>query len=92
MTWPPAFLRLRVRSPQRHFGLWLPLFPIWPLALVLALALSPFIVVLALFMWPWGGGKKLLLSGPTLFRLVCSLRGFHIDVQTHSEQVFVSFT
>ncbi len=37
MSWPPSFLRLRIRGRRRGFGLWLPLFiighpsPCWQL-------------------------------------------------------------
>ena len=40
MMWPPSVLRLRIDNRQRHFGLWLPLFLIWPVLLVLGLVLG----------------------------------------------------
>ena len=88
---PPLFLRLRIQNSHRRFGLWLPLFLIWPPVLLLGLALFPFVLVLAVLMWPSGWGRPLLLTGPATYRLVCALRGLLIDVHSPPEQVYISF-
>ncbi len=90
MIWPPSVLRLRIHNQRRHFGLWLPLFLIWPLMLVIFLALSPLILVLAIILWPSGMGKPILLAGPVLFRIFCALRGFEVNVEQPSERVLIS--
>jgi|TARA_B100002003_G_C13960599_1_gene465344 hypothetical protein len=90
MSWPPSILRLRIQGRSRGFGLWLPLFIIWPPIVLLAFALSPLVIVLAALLWPTGWGRPMLLSGPSFFRLFCSLRGFRIDVEGPSERVFIS--
>lgn len=90
MIWPPSGLHLRIRSQRRHFRLWLPLFLIWPLMAVIFLALSPLILVLAIILWPSGMGKPLLLAGPVLFRVFCSLRGLEVNVEQPSERVLIS--
>ena len=91
MMWPPSILRLRIRNQRHRFGLWLPLFLIWPLVMLLGLLLLPFILLAAIVLWYRGWAKPLLLAGPSLFRLFCALRGLEVDVKQHSEQFFISF-
>jgi len=38
-----------------------------------------------------GLSKPLLLTGPVLFRLFCSMRGLEIAVEKSSDQVLISF-
>ena len=90
MIWPPSVLRLRIHSQRRHFRLWLPLLLVWPLMVVILLALSPLILVLAIILWPSGMGKPLLLAGPLLFRVFCALRGLEVNVEQPSERVLIS--
>ena len=90
MMWPPSLLRLRIRNGKHRFGLWLPLFIVWPPVVLMALALLPFVLTLSALLWPTGLGKPLLLAGPLFFRLFCSLRGLKIDVQSASNQVYVA--
>tara|TARA_B100000315_G_scaffold164363_1_gene153008 strand:+ start:4403 stop:4648 length:246 start_codon:yes stop_codon:yes gene_type:complete len=75
----------------RRFGLWLPLFIVWPPIALLALAFSPLVIVVAALLWPTGWGKPLLLAGPSLFRLFCSFRGLRVDVEGPSERVYFVF-
>ncbi len=91
MMWPPSILKLRIHNQHRHFGLWLPLFLLWPLMVMLAIVLSPLVLVSAVILWPKGWGKPLLLGGPAFFRLFWALRGLKVDVKQHSGQVFISF-
>ncbi len=87
---PPWLLRVRIQSPQRRFRLWLPLFLIWPLVALLALALSPLIAVLAMVMCRRGRGKALLLTIPALFRVFCNLRGLRVEIQNTTERVSIA--
>ena len=91
MIWPPSVLRVRVRNGKRRFGLWLPLFVIWPPIVLFALALFPIVLVLAALLWPWRRSRLLLLGGPLFFGLFCSLRGLSIEVESSSKQVVVVF-
>jgi len=88
---PPLFLRIRIGNSKRRFGLWLPLFLIWPPVLLLGLALFPLVLVLAVLLWPWGWGRTLLLTGPAMYRLCCGFRGLLIEVHSPPEQVYISF-
>ena len=91
MIFPPSILRLSVRGEGHRFGLWLPLILIWPVFFVLALVLAPLVLVTAAVLWPMGWGRPLLLAGPAIFRICCSLRGLEINVQDDSQIVYVNF-
>ncbi len=91
MIFPPSMLRLRIRDERSRFGLWIPLIFIWPVFLVLALALAPLVLVAAAVLWPIGWGRPLLLGGPVIFRIFCSLRGLEINVRDESQVVYVRF-
>ncbi len=91
MILPPSILRLRIRGEGHRFGLWLLLILIWPVFLVLALALAPLVLVTAIVLWPIGWGRSLLLVGPAIFRIFCSLRGLEINVRDESQTVYVHF-
>ena len=90
MMCPPSLLRLRIRNERHRFGLWLPLFLIWPVVLVLGLALWPLLLIAAAVLWPWGWGKLLLLGGVVIFGVFCALRGLRVDIKQDSQQVLVS--
>ena len=90
MMWPPSVLRLRVDNRQRHFGLWLPLFLIWPVLLVLGLVFWPIMLIIVIVFWRrWW--RPLLLVGPVLLYLICALRGLEVDVAGPSETVKIYF-
>jgi hypothetical protein len=39
-----------------------------------------------------GLGKPILLTGPLLFRLFCSIKGLEVAVEKSSEQVLISIS
>jgi hypothetical protein len=85
-------IRLLVHNGGRkEAGLWLPMFLIWPIALVLAILLTPLMAVLAIAFWPAGYGRTLLLAGPRLFVLYCSMNGLALEVQNGPRHVFIRF-
>ena len=65
MNRPPLWLRVKVREPEKDFGLWLPLFLLIPVVLVVLIILSPLILIAAILLWPTGWGKIALMSIPT---------------------------
>jgi len=91
MTFPPSVMRVRVRNARRQFGLWFPLFILWPLVALIALLLVPLALIGALILWPRGWGRPLLLAGPLLFALLFALRGLTVEVGNPSEQILISF-
>jgi hypothetical protein len=92
MTYPPLTLRIRiVEAGRKKFGLWIPLFLIWPFALIFGIILFPLILLISLLTWPSGKGKKLLFGLPLLFYLICHMRGLRVDVRSATDNVFVNF-
>ena len=89
MIWPPSLLDFRIKGVKRGFRLWLPLFLVWPPFLLIALAMFPLVLLLALLMLPFGRGRTLLLIGPWFFRMFCALRGLVIDVKSGATQVYI---
>ena len=89
MIVPPYLLLIRIRNENRGFKLWLPLFLVWPLFILAALAISPLVFLLSLLLWPIGWGKTLLLIGPWFFRMFCALRGLVIDLKSGTDQVYI---
>ena len=84
MRWPPYLLKMRFLNHDHDCGLWLPLFLIWPVALVFLLAifivLLPFALLELLFTWRSGWFYSLLSGIPALFRLLGNLRGLEFDI------------
>jgi hypothetical protein len=66
-------------------------FPILLFVIPFALLLAPCVLLAALILWRTGFGRSILLLGPALYRLICALRGFEIDVRKGSEQIYISF-
>ncbi len=91
MIFPPSLMRLKVIDDQHHVNLWLPLFLIWIMLAILALVLTPLLLIAALVLWPFGWGKSLLLAGPRAYSCFCALRGLKIDVRKNREMLLMYF-
>jgi hypothetical protein len=92
MSFPPSIIRLLVHiDGRKEAGLWLPMFALWPIALVLGVMLAPLVAVLAIALWPAGYGRMLLLAGPRLFALYCSMNGLLLEVQNGTRHVYIRF-
>jgi hypothetical protein len=83
---------VHLRLPQKRGGvnLWIPVFLVYPLLLVIALLLAPFVLILSLLTWPSGRGKPLLLSGPVICRLLWNTRGLKVDIEQKSGNMLIS--
>lgn len=92
MSIPPSVMRVGIAAPGRRIGLWVPLFLLWPVLAAVAIALAPFVAVLAIFLWPRGWGKPLLLAGPRAISLLVALRGLEVDVVQPNDRVHIYFT
>ncbi|MGD8238121.1 MAG: hypothetical protein PVH68_06180 [Armatimonadota bacterium] len=91
MMWPPSILWLRVVDDgQRKIRLWLPLFLFWPILLLLAIALLPMVLLVALICRGLRGAGRALLGAWYLYATVCSLRGLTIEVSGEGDEVLVS--
>ncbi len=89
MILPPSLLGFRIKHGKRGFGLWLPLFLIWPPIVLAALVMLPLVLFLSLLLWPLGWGRTMLLTGPWFFRMFCALRGLVIDVTNGTNRVYI---
>ena len=83
MMLPPSIMRIRIDSDGRKkLGLWLPLILIWPLVLVLVLAIWSVLLVVAVFR---GGFRRAFLLLPWAWVLFCAARGLRVDVRKPGE-------
>jgi hypothetical protein len=80
MNIPPFLMRIKLIDRKTHVNLWIPLFLAWLIAGLLALALSPLILLLVLPLWPTGWGRFLWQLGPRLYSVLCELKHLEIDV------------
>jgi phosphoglycerol transferase MdoB-like AlkP superfamily enzyme len=91
MNWPPYLMKLRFGNGQHTFGLWLPLFLIWPVVLVFLLAvfiiLLPFALLAVIFTWRSEWLSWLFGGVPIIFRLLFSLRGLTVQVDSPDGRV-----
>jgi hypothetical protein len=88
---PPLVMRLRVVNQRSNFGLWLPLFLLYPFLLAFFIIGEAMALVAFLLLWPFGWGKAILLTIPYLCRVICNLRNLEVDVAKKRETFFVSF-
>jgi hypothetical protein len=93
MNWPPMLMHVKVKNEKSDFGLWLPLFLLFPLALVVSIILSPLIIVGILVLCVLGYGRWVRWGFRCLWVAIVSswaLRGLKVDVQNGNQHVFVS--
>ena len=90
MTVPPVWLRFRLANGRHRLRLWLPLFILWPFAIVFALVLLPFVLLFSAIFWRSGYGKPVLQSGPRVMSCICALRGLNVRVGQKQNGVLIS--
>lgn len=91
MMWPPSILRIRIaHRGRRGFGLWIPVFLLWPLMLLIVL-LAPAIIAAVPKLRHASGAKSAVLSGPHLLAAFCAARGLRVDVRDEQDSVFIAF-
>jgi len=93
MNWPPMLMHVKVKNERTDFGLWLPLFLLFPLALVVLLILSPLILIGVLVMLALGQGRWVEFGFRCLWAAITSswaLRGLRVDVEGRNETVQVT--
>ena len=91
MNWPPLLLHLRVPSNEGFVGLWLPWFLLYPVLLALMLVVLPFVFLAILFLLPAGKAEPLIWGGPYLWRLLFSMRGLRVEVNTGGRRMMLDF-
>ena len=90
MNWPPMLMHIKIKNKDTKFGLWLPLFLLFPIALVIFLILSPLILIAIVVLWHTGWGRLALFSLKAAFVACWSLRGLKVDIQRPKEYVSIS--
>jgi len=90
MKWPPMLMRVKIQGEDNDFGLWLPLFLLWPLVLILFVVLSPLLLIAIIILWPSGWGKWTLQILKVALGVLCSMRGLRVDILDHDNKVFIS--
>ena len=87
MMLPPLVARVRIRTPDHHLRLWLPLFLLWLLLLPLVVPLALLLAVAALFAPPrWRFGP--IARGACV--ALCEARGTAVDVEGPRGRVFIT--
>ena len=93
MKRPPMWMRIQIYKKDRRIGLWLPLFLLWPLALVVLIILSPLILIAVLVLWVIGWGNWALMAIKALGAAggcMYAMRGLKVDVQNRYQTVYIS--
>jgi hypothetical protein len=93
MNWPPMLMHVKVKNEKANFGIWLPLFLLFPLALVVLLVLSPLILIGILVLLALGQGRWVAWGFRCLWVAIVSswaLRGLQVDVQGRKGTVQMS--
>ena len=91
MSYPPMVIHLRIPKEKRgHFGLWIPVFLLYPFILVFALIILPFALLAALLVLPMGKSRQVLLVGPLFCRVFWNLRGLKVDIQEKSKNFLIN--
>lgn len=88
MSVPPCLMHTKIHG---CINLWIPLFLLWLIIAIFALALAPIVLILVLVLWPVGWGRFLLMSGPAIYRCLCALNGLEVDIVQSKERIFFSF-
>ena len=79
MNRPPLIMRVRIRNADTKFGVWIPLFLIFPFVALLVIALAPLALLAALIVLPFGYARTVLCA-PILFSVFCAMRGLEVDI------------
>jgi hypothetical protein len=90
MKIPPLWIRLKFREDGGGFGLWFPMFLLWPVALAILIILAPLILLAVLILWPTGWGKWILQILGNVYTIVCALRGLKVDIKNERQIVYIT--
>ena len=79
MNRPPLIMRIKIRNSDTKFGLWIPLFLIFPIVAIFMITLAPLALLAALIVLPFGYARTVLCA-PALFSVFCAMRGLEVDI------------
>jgi hypothetical protein len=83
-------MHVKVKNEKSDFGIWLPLFLLFPLALVVLLVLSPLIFIAILILLGLGQERWVEWGFRCLWVAITSswaLRGLQVDVQGRNNEI-----
>jgi hypothetical protein len=84
-------LHLKFPTEEGCWGLWFPLFLIYPLFLAISLLAAPFLLLGSLLLWPTGRAKRVLLMLPYAWDVVFKIRGLLVDLRRDGRDVLINF-
>ncbi len=88
----PLILKINIKEKDnKGFRLWLPLFLIWLILLPFAIVGWVLLIVIGILATPLGHGRKFIFGPIALMRVLFSLRGLKVDVDSADDRVFVEF-
>jgi hypothetical protein len=78
---PPAIIAVRIADEYgKGFGLWLPMFLLWPFALVAFVVLLPFLIIAEVVLTLMSVGFHPMLAVMTVCEVISALRGTNVHV------------
>ena len=87
MRRPPAILRLSLtRADGRQWGVWLPLFLLWPVAAVVVVAAAPLWLLAGAFWWAAGRGRGVIVMPWRWAAAAFSLSGLLVEIEGPGER------
>ncbi|MBN2240124.1 MAG: hypothetical protein JW712_10150 [Dehalococcoidales bacterium] len=90
MNRPPMTMHVKIKNHDTKFGIWIPLFIIFPILAILFIALAPLALLAAIIVLPFGYARAVLCA-PLLFSVLCAMRGLEVDIKSgNNETVLVS--
>lgn len=89
---PPWLMHLAFKNPEgRGFGLWFPLFILWPLALLVVLPIMVLWLAAAVVL-VWARQGRYILSVPWLiYGVICAMRGLVVQVREDRQNIDILF-
>jgi len=93
MNWPPMLMHVKIKNEKKNFGIWLPLFLLFPLALVVLLVFSPLILIGIMVLLMLGQERWVEWGLRCLWAAIVSswaLRGLQVDVEGRNGLVQVN--
>ena len=92
MMWPPIGMCFRIGGKGGGgFGIWLPLFVLWPAACLLAIFVVPCLMILRVVCWRGMALRAAIFLPGRLLAVLCALRGLRLDIRGNARSVYISF-
>jgi len=80
---------VKIGGRDHGFGFWLPLFLGVLIILAFFIAFLPLTLLVILILWPIGWGRWMVEAIKNGYVMMCSLKGFKLDVQGPKDNVYV---